>query len=228
MRFPKDFVETSVDLRHSGLVLEETRKNVSKIYKISVRACSTVWRWSQKFAKQTSEIIEGLGKRLHADETMLKTYQKGVFYYFWAIKCPKTKTIAGWHLSQDRDLHNTKLFFWQTRRSFPVSYLPEAIRTDSMPAYRFAIMKVFSHEVKHEKVISFKHGNNAIENFFRCKRRFPKFRTIESARKYIGHWINEYNQEKLKILEMFIIRLRKVIYIRINDIYLFQRANLTS
>lgn len=102
-----------------------------------------------------------------------------------------------------------------TRRSIASHYRQNLgfclVRTDSMNAYRFATMKVFSHEVKHEKVISFRHGNNVIENFFRCKRRFPRFRTIESARRYIGHWVSEYNAEKLKISEMFIILLVNVI-----------------
>lgn len=68
-----------------------------------------------------------------------------------------------------------------------------------MPAYRFAISRVFSHAVKHEKIISFKHGNNVIENFFRCKRRFPRFRTLESARPYLSYWVSDYNAEKLEI-----------------------------
>ncbi len=151
------------------------------------------------------EIIQSLGEKLHCDETLLKTFQKPVFYYFWAVKCPKTKCIVGWHLSKHRTLRDTKLLLWEARRRFPIGYFPEAVRTDSMPAYRFAIMKVFNHEVRHEKVISFKHGNNAIENFFRCKRRFPRFMTLESARKYIAYWVAEHNAEKLQILEMFII-----------------------
>jgi len=46
---------------------------------------------------------------------------------------------------------------------------------------------MFHHDTKHEKVTSFKHGNNVIENFFRCKNRFPWFRTLEGARKFIDH-----------------------------------------
>jgi len=46
---------------------------------------------------------------------------------------------------------------------------------------------MFHHDAKHEKVISFKHGNNVIENFFRCKNRFSWFRTLERARKFIDH-----------------------------------------
>jgi transposase-like protein len=213
MRFPRRLVEASVDLYHSGLTLKSTRKNVSKIYEIVVKADSTIYRWSKKFAKQTSQVLQGLADRLHADETLLNTYQKLVFYYFWAIKCPKTKCIVGWHLSKHRTLRDTKLLLWEARRRFPIDYLPNVIRTDKMPAYRFAISSVFRHEVRHEKVKSFKHGNNVIESFFRCKRRFPKFRTLESARKYISHWVAEYNAEKQQILEMFIIRLCKVIFL---------------
>ncbi len=109
-------------------------------------------------------------------------------------------------------MHDAKLLFWECRRRFPAGYLPKAVRTDGFPGYRFAIHKVFSHEVKHDKFLSFRdHSNNEIENFFRHKRKFPKFRSIESARKYLGHWVSEYNAEKQQILEMFIIRLCKVI-----------------
>jgi len=210
MRFPRKVVDCAVSLYHKGLTLKSIKKFIEELFELKVSTTS-IWKWCQKFAKQTSDVIEGLGERLHADETLLKTYQKYAFYYFWAIKCPVKKTIVGWHLSEVRDLANTKQFFWATRRRFPVSYMPKAIRTDSMPAYRFAISSVFQHRVRHEKVLSFKHGNNAIENFFRCKRRFPKFRTVESARNYIGHWIAEYNAEKLKIWTRFIIRLVKAI-----------------
>lgn len=188
MRFPKRFVQTSVDLYHSGLTLKSTRKNVSKIYEMLVKADSTVYRWSKRFASQTSSVINGLADLLHCDETLLKTYKKHKFFYFWAIKCPKTKCIVGWHLSEHRTLKDAKLLLWEARRKFPIDYLPKAIRTDGFPGYRFAIHKVFSYEVKHDKFLSFKnHSNNVIENFFRHKRRFPKFRTIESARKYISH-----------------------------------------
>ena len=213
MRFSRRMVETSVNLYHSGLTLKSTRKNVSKIFEILVKADSTIFRWSKKFASQTSGIIKGLADLLHADETLLKTYKKRKFFYFWAIKCPRTKCIVGWHLSEHRTLRDAKLLLWEARRKFPVGYLPKAIRTDGFPGYRFAIHNVFSYEVKHDKFLSFKnHSNNVIENFFRCKRRFPKFRSIESARKYIAHWVNEYNAEKLQILDNLIIRLCKVIH----------------
>lgn len=211
MRFPKHMVYASVDLYHSGLTLEFTRKNVSKIYEIPVKAASTIYRWTKRFSKGFKEIIQGLSERLHADETLIKTFQKGKFFYFWAIKCPKTKCIVGWHLSEHRTLQDAKLLLWEARRKFPPTYMPKAIRTDGYPGYRFAIMRVFSHEVEHEKMTSFKHGNNVIENFFRCKRRFPRFRTIESARRYIEQWVYEYNSEKLKFWTYFIIRKLKII-----------------
>jgi transposase-like protein len=158
---------------------------------------------------------------LHCDETLLKTYKKRKFFYFWAIKCPKTKCIVGWHLSEHRTLKDAKLLMWEARRKFPVDYLPKAIRTDGFPGYRFAIHKAFSYEVKHDKFLSFKnHSNNVIENFFRHKRKFPRFRTIGSARKYIDYWINEYNAEKQQFLEMFIIRLCKgILPSRYNNLY---------
>ncbi len=212
MKFPRRLVESSVDLYHSGLTLKSTRKNVSKIYEILVKADSTIYRWSKRFAKQTSQVLKGLAELLHCDETLLKTYKKRKYFYFWAIKCPKTKCIVGWHLSEHRTLHDAKLLLWEARRRFPTDYLPKAIRTDGFPGYRFAIHKVFAHEVKHDKFLSFRsHSNNVIENFFRCKKKFPRFRDIESGRKYIGHWVSGYNLEKLNFWRSFIIRLCKVI-----------------
>ena len=157
-------------------------------------------------------MIEGLAELLHCDETLLKTNKKGKFLYFWAVKCPKTKCIVGWHLSEQRTLRDAKFLLWETRRKFPVGYLPKAIRTDGFPGYREAIHKVFSFEVKHDIFFSFKnHSNNEIENFFRCKRRFPRFWSPESARKYVGHFVAEYNAEKLNFSDMIIIRLCKAI-----------------
>jgi transposase-like protein len=210
MRFPKKVVDTAVSLYHKGLTLKAVKKAIFEIFNLAISTTS-VWKWCQKFGKQTSGVINNLAERLHCDETLIKTFQKGVFYYFWAVKCPVTKAIVGWHLSTKRTLRDAKMLFWEARRKFPVDYLPKAIRTDSMPAYRNAIAKVFNYEVKHEQMKSFKHGNNVIENFFRCKRRFPKFRDTQSAKKYLGRWVCDYNAEKLQILEMIVIGLVKAI-----------------
>lgn len=210
-QFPRTVRKTGADLRHDGLPLQTVRKRVSAIYRMTVRAASTIWYWSREFAAAPADIITGLAARLHADETLLKTYKKGLLFYFWALKCPETKCIVGSHVSLQRTMQDTKQLLWDARRHFPPTYLPKVIRTDKMPSYRFAVMQVFNYSVQHEQMLSFKHGNNVIENFWRCKNRFPRFRTLDSARYYIATWIAEYNRERLEILEITIIRLLKTI-----------------
>ena len=190
MQFPKCVVETSMGLRSDGLPLHKARRRARRIHKIHVKSDQTVLDWFKKFGKMPKQVLKGLADLLHADETKLKTYKKGLFFWFWAMRCKGSQPV-GWHVSLGRTMHDTKLLMWEARRRFPADYLPEAIRTDKMPAYRFAIMSVFAHEVKHEKVISFKHGNNVIENFFRCKNRFPRFRTLENAKRFVDHWMWE-------------------------------------
>ena len=192
-------METAVSLYHKGLTLKAVKQAVLEIFGLVISR-TAIWEWAQRFAKKPFGVIRDLAERLHADETLIRTFQKGNFFYFWAVKCPRTKAIVGWHLSKHRTLQDTKLLFWEARRKFPVSYFPKAIRTDKMPAYPFAIAKVFTHEVRHEKVISFKHGNNVIETLFRFKRSLRRFRTLESAKNYLAHFVTEYNAEKLKIL----------------------------
>jgi len=94
MRFPKQVVMLAIGLRCDGLSLERARFRVSKFFGILVKACSTIWRWFIRFVE-----IRSLGKLLHADETKLKSFWKGFFFILWAIKCPKTKAIVGWHIS---------------------------------------------------------------------------------------------------------------------------------
>ena len=195
MRFPKHVVETSMGLRSEGLFLSRVRKRTHKIHKILVKSNRTILNWFDRFGKKLTKPVQGLSERLHGDETLLKTLKKGVFLYFWAMRCKGSQPV-GWHVSEDRNLYETKMLMWEARRRFPVGYLPKAIRTDSMPAYRFAISSVFRHEVKHEKVISFRHGNNVIECFFRCKRRFPRFGSVKNARKFIDHWVWEFFGEE--------------------------------
>lgn len=190
MRFPKDVVETAVGLYTDGLSLRKTRRRIKKIYKVLVKSNQSVLNWLEKFGKVPKQILSGLADLLHADETKLKTYKKGLFFWLWAIRCKGMQPV-GWHISLGRTMNDTKLLLWEARRRFPINYWPKAIRTDKMPAYRFAIMKVFNHEVKHEKVISFRHGNNVIECFFRCKKGFPRFRTLENARIFVNHWVWE-------------------------------------
>jgi len=211
MRFQRKVVKIAVSLYHKGLTLKNVKKVILEFFGLTASTTS-IWKWCQRFASQTSGVIQGLTDLLHCDETLLKTHKKRRFFYFWAVKCPKTKCIVGWHLSEHRTLYDAKQLFWSTRRRFPIDYLPKAIRTDGFPGYRFAIHKVFGYKVEHDKFLSFRnHSNNVIENFFRHKRKFPKFRNVESARRYIGHWVFEYNAEKLQILETFIIGLVKTI-----------------
>jgi transposase-like protein len=220
MRFPKKIVFCAVSLYHKGLTIRSVKKSILEIfgYVVSVQS---VLNWCKRFVSQTNKtVIDGLAPLLHADETKLKTYKKGVFLWLWAVKCPSTKKIVGWHVSETRHGKEARLLFWECRRRFPVTYWPKAIRTDGWPGYRRAIMEVFSHEVEHDKFLSFKeHSNNEIENFFRCKRRFPRFRNPESAKLYISQWISEYNEEKSKILEMFIIPLLDII-LKNNKLYI--------
>jgi len=71
-----------------------------------------------------------------------------------------------------------------------------------MPSYYRAIMEVFSREVKHDKFKSFEeHSNNEIENFFRFKRRFPRFHTPESAKNYFDSWVAQHNERIAKNLK---------------------------
>jgi transposase-like protein len=190
MQFPKKLVYAAIGLYTDGLSLRSVRKRIKKIYGILIKSNQTILNWLEKFGKKLTKIVKGVGERLHADETLIKTYKKGVFFYLWVVRGKGTEPV-GWHVSQNRTLYETKILMWEAKRRFPPTYCPKSIRTDSMPAYRQAIMKVFNHEVKHEKVLSFKHGNNIIENFFRCKNRFPRFRTLKTAKKFIDHWIWE-------------------------------------
>ena len=207
MRFPKDFVYSAVDIRHEGLTLKKTKKVVSKIYKILVKAVSSVWRWCKKFAKHDTEIIQGLSDLLHIDETEIELFN-GEKAWFWGVKCPRTKKFVATHISKARTLQDAKFLFWEARRRFPPAYWPKSIRTDGWPGYRRAIFEVFGHGVKHDKFLSFKsHSNNEIENSWRMKNWFPRFRNIESGRIHTRHVISEFNAEKDNFLEKFIIRL---------------------
>ena len=195
MRHTKDVVETSMGLRSEGLSLKRTRMRTKKIKKVLVKSNQTILNWFEKFGKTLTRPVQGLAERLHCDETLIRMWKKGLFLYFWAMMCKGCQPV-GWHVSMDRDMQQTNLFMWKVRRRFPIGYFPKSIRTDKMPAYPFAIAKVFDHEVKHEKMLSFKHGNNVIENFWRCKRKFPRFRTVKNAKKFINHWMWEmYGEE---------------------------------
>ena len=200
MRFPREQVLTAVDVRHEGLTLEKTRKSVSKAFKIVIKSVSSVLRWCRKFAKNDKQIIHDLSDLLHVDETEIELYN-GEKAWFWGVKCPKTKKFVATHLSKTRNLADAKFLFWEARRRFPPTYWPKIIRTDGWPGYRRAIFEVFGPEVKHDKFLSFKsHSNNEIENSWRMKHWFPRFRNIESGRVHTRHVISEFNAEKDKFL----------------------------
>jgi len=209
MWYTKEIVETSMGLRSEGLSLKRTRIRTHKIKKILVKSNQTILNWYEKFGKKLAKSVQGLKDRLHGDETLLKTLKKGIFFFFWAMRCAGCQPV-GWHVSTGRDMHETRMLLWEARRRFPIGYLQKAIRTDKMPAYPFAIAKVFNHEVKHEKQISFKHGINAIECFWRCKGKFPKFGSLNNAKIFIDHWMWE-NYGDDSFFSIDVIRLLEVI-----------------
>ena len=196
MRFPKEQVCSAVEIRHEGLTLKKTRKVVSNAFKTVVKAVSTICRWCKKFAKDDKEIIYGLSDLLHVDETEIELYN-GEKAWFWGVKDPSTKKFVATHVSKTRTLRDAKFLFWEARRRFPPTYWPKTIRTDGWPGYRRAIFEVFGPEVKHDKFLSFKsHSNNEIENAWRIKHWFPRFRSIDSGRIHTKHVISEFNAEK--------------------------------
>lgn len=141
MRFPKKFVEAAVSLYHKGLTLKNVKKAVFEIFDLRVSEVS-IYKWSKKFAKQTSSVINGLADLLHCDETLLKTYRKRKFFYFWAIKCPKTKCVVGWHLSEHRTLYDAKLLLWATGVDFRST-------TCRKPSVRMAFLAIVSPYTKY-------------------------------------------------------------------------------
>ena len=91
-------------------------------------------------------------------------------------------------------------------------------KTRTLKDARRAIFEVFGPEVKHDKFISFKeYNNNDIENTWRIKHWFPRFRNLDSARIHTRHVATEFNEEKDSFWRRFIIRLWQVIHIPWND-----------
>ena len=130
--------------------MERTRKRTKKIKKVLVRSNQTILNWFDKFSKKLTKPVQDLAERLHCDETLIRAWKKGFFFYFWAMRCKGSQPV-GWHISLGRDMHETKMLMWEARRRFPVGYLPKSIRTDKMPAYPFAIAKVFDHKSSTRK-----------------------------------------------------------------------------
>ena len=215
--YPRKVIEFAVYLYSEGVPLKRIVYLISKVFGILIKSTTTIWYWCQWFLFACSFVLDKASDILHADETKIKTNKKGKYFWFWACKDPKTKLIVGWHVSDNRSEYEAKKFFWKVKEHLPNSVLkwPKKIRTDGMPSYYPAIMKVFSRNIEHDKFRSFEsHSNNEIENFFRCKNRFPKFRNKKSAENFIESWINKRNYEILnpikfliKISERFVIRL---------------------
>lgn len=195
MKFPKKVVKTALALYHNGLSLEAVKEIINEIFGITLRAASAIWYWTQRFGKVTKRIVfDNLSDMLHLDETKLRTSQKGKFFIFWALKCPVTKILVAWHVSEHRTKEEAKEVLQKAKCNFPVHWLPKFIRTDSFSGYRSAIMYVFGFAVEHDKFKSFEsRSNNDIETLFRCKHRFPKFRSLEAARNYVEGWAMHYN-----------------------------------
>lgn len=198
MKFPKKVIDTASMLRHKGMVLKDVKDCVSEIFNIVIKSISVIWYWTQRFPNAVSDIaFAALGSLLHVDETQVKTNRKGRKFYMWALKSPKTKAIVT-HVSETRAEKDAEELLRKAKRRFPVGYLPKAIRTDSFPGFYPAIMHVFGYRVKQDRFKSFEsHGNNEIENLFRCKRKFPKFGVISAAKKFVDYWEKDHNKEKL-------------------------------
>lgn len=227
--YPKKMIDVAVSLCIDGLRLEKVRKNLEKIFGFTVKSLATIWNWVQIFTIMLSFTFVSTSEIMHADETKVRTKEKGKYLLFWACKEPFTGIIAGWYLSWARSEEDAKKFLENVRGHLPVCVLqwPKKIRTDSLPSYYPAINDVFSREIKQDRFKSFKsHSNNIIENFFRCKRHFPRFGdNINAARNYIESWVNEYNKEKIGKMNE---EQRKMIKIKNFAFYFMELYRITS
>jgi len=210
--YPRRVIDTAVYLRIKGLKLADVQQSLERIFEITVKSLTTICNWVKSFVLLFSFVFRVASELLHVDETLLKTARKDEKLWLWVAKCPKTK-LKIWHLSRERSEREAERFMWKIREHLPVSVLhwPKRIRSDSLKSYYPAIMKVFNREIEHERVKSFKeHSNNEIEEFFRCKHKFPRFRSMEAAKSFLESWFNEHNarivrklnREQLKMIEI--------------------------
>ncbi len=198
MKYPEKVARTASLLYHKSMPLKDVRYCINKIFGINVKSNSVIWYWARRFPlKSTDERFKELSDMLHLDDTRIKTNRKGETFCMWAIKDPKTKAMVT-HVSKDRNADEAKKLLEKAKRRFPVGYRPKAIRTDSFPGYHKAIMHAFDFQVKQDRFRSFEsHSNNEIETEFRCKRRFPRFRVLESAMRFVESYETNRNMEKL-------------------------------
>ena len=200
--FPLVAIKSAVRLRIEGLSLERIRKVINRTFHVLIKSKTTIHYWSNWFLIACAAIFPKLGKLLHMDDTQVKTWKNSEKFYFFAIKDSRTKLIVGWSLSKRRNSDAAAAALDSAKQRFLPTYEPEKIRTDSFKGYRPAIVKVFKHRVKHERIKSFKeHSNNMIEEFFRNKHRWPRFRSIESMKRFLENWINAHNNEILERLK---------------------------
>ncbi len=151
--YPKKMIDVAVSLCIDGLRLEKIRKNLERIFGFTVKSLATIWNWVQTFTIMLSFVFVSMSEIMHADETKVKTKEKGKYLLFWACKEPITGIIAGWYLSWTRSEEDAKKFLEDERKHLPVGVLqwPKKIRTDSLPSYYPAINKTFSREIKQDR-----------------------------------------------------------------------------
>ena len=204
MQTPKAAVSAAVRLKtKSSMSAEKVMEEIEIIYGIK-RCSSIVFVWIEKYSEMFDKInrlcMHGISKRLHMDHTELSI--NGEKAYLWAVLCPKTSLIVGWHLSMSKELANTKEVLWSAKRHFPIGYEPKEIVTDGEQSFPRAIWEVFDHDVVHYRYKGFvdKKNNNIIETLWNFTNFLPKFCSFDQARKFFMIWVSLYNMKKSKEL----------------------------
>jgi len=201
MQYPIEAVAMALNLFYESSSLSEIRRQLKLTYGVSPDD-STIYRWvvrySQKAARNLSNVPVKAGPAWVADETVIRLKDKGGSkQWFWDIIDDATRFLLASHLSESRSTKDAQILMERAGRRAGKS--PRSVTTDKLAAYLDGIETVFGADTRHvaAKKLTATPGTQLIERFHgTLKDRTKVMRSLSkraTAKTVMDGWLVHYN-----------------------------------
>jgi putative transposase len=189
-------IALALDLYYRGLSIRKIVEHFRQVRGFVVsRMC--VYRWVAGYGRLAAEWMDRqgarTGERWHIDETVVKV--DGDPKYLWNVLDSETRFLLATHVSNGRDLTNTRTPIHKAKQATPDR--PLDVLTDGMQTYHEAIGKELGHWRKPEDDPELVHG----KAWFNPHRRVPSIRAKESNNRV--ERLHGSEKERIKVMRGF-------------------------
>lgn len=188
-------IARALDLYFRGLSIRKVREYLEQVERLSV-SHMTIYRWVTYYSRLAAQWMDAQGARTsdvwHIDETVINVNGKNE--YLWNVLDHDTRFLLATHVSNGRDLDNTRIPIRKAKMVTPDR--PVEVLSDGMNSYPVAVGKELGRRATPFDDPAHVHGGR-----FSPHRRVPSIRAKDSNNRIERFHGTE--KERFKVMRAF-------------------------